>query len=50
LAVEDVAELAERPGDVAARDDGKLAQTAISTVSSEIAGGIGSPWALRLSR
>jgi len=45
-----VTELFERPNHRAGGDARKLAQTATSTSSSLILGGIGSPRSLRLSR
>ncbi len=50
LAVALVTELLERPNRLAGRDARQLAQTATSTNSSLIAGGMGSPRSLRLSR
>jgi hypothetical protein len=50
LMIECVADLAQSLDDLAARQDGELAHTMTSTISSEMEGGTGSPWACKLSK
>ena len=50
LPIQAVPELAQCTDELAPRENRQLGQFSISTISSEIAGGIGSPCASRLSR
>lgn len=50
LMIEFVADLAQSLDELPARQDWEFAHTLTSTISSEMEGGTGSPWARKLSK